>query len=151
MGTYHYRYWCFVWPSTGTGISALLCGTGRCTFHYRYWHSTMVPVLVRAFLHFGSVLVMAQSNTRTSIQKMVPVLVLSFLHFGSVRVKAKFITGTGIQSWCPYRYWYFSTLIQYQYWHGTLLVLALKNTVPIKGICALWFGTNNNTIIGRLQ
>ena len=27
----------------------------------------------------------------------------------------------------------------------------IKNTVPIKGNCALWFGTNNNTIIGRLQ
>jgi hypothetical protein len=23
--------------------------------------------------------------------------------------------------------------------------------VVIKGICAFWFGTNNNTIIGRLQ
>jgi hypothetical protein len=40
---------------TSNGISALLCSTGIGTFHYRYWYSTMVPVLVRAFLHFGSV------------------------------------------------------------------------------------------------
>ncbi len=40
---------------TGNGISALWFSTGIGTFHYRYWHSTMVPVLVRAFLHFGSV------------------------------------------------------------------------------------------------
>ncbi len=65
MGTYHYRYWCFVWPSTGTGISALLCSTNRGTFHYRYWHSTMVSVLVWVFLHFGSVPVKAQSITRS--------------------------------------------------------------------------------------
>jgi hypothetical protein len=107
---------------TGMGISALWFSTGIGTVHYQNWHS-----------------------------KMVPVPVLSFLHFGSVPVKAKSINGTGIQLWCPCRYWHFGTLIQYQYWHGTLLVLALKNTVPIKGICAFWFCTNNNTIIGRLQ
>jgi hypothetical protein len=65
--------------------------------------------------------------------------------------KGKSITGTGIQLWCPYWYWHFGILIKYQYWQGTLLVLALKNTVPIKGICRFWFGTNNNTIIRRLQ
>jgi hypothetical protein len=58
---------------------------------------------------------------------MVPIPVLSFLHIGSVPVKVKSITGTGIQKWCPYRYWHFGTLIQYKYWHGTLVVLALKN------------------------
>jgi hypothetical protein len=82
---------------------------------------------------------------------MVPIPVLPFLHFGSVPVKAKSITGTGIQQRCPYRHRHFGTLIQYQFWHGTLLVLALKNPVAIKGICTFWFGTNNNTIIGRLQ
>jgi hypothetical protein len=102
----------------GTGISALWFSTGIGTVYYRNCHS-----------------------------KMVPVPVLSFLHFGSVPVKANSITGTGIQLWCPYRYWHFGTLIQYQYWHGTLLVLALKKSVPIKGYCAFWFGTNNNTII----
>ncbi len=107
---------------TGTGISALWFSTGKGTVHYQNQHS-----------------------------KMVPVPVLSFLNCGSVPVKAKFITGAGIQLWCPYRYWHFGTLIQYQYWHGTLLVLALKKSVTIKGVCALWFGTNNNTIIGRLQ
>jgi hypothetical protein len=107
---------------TGTGISALWFSTGIGTVHYWNWHS-----------------------------KMVPVPVLSFLHFSSVPVKAKSITGTGIQQWFPCWYWLFGTLIQYHYWHGTLLVLALKNPVPIKGICTLWFGTNNNTIIERLQ
>jgi hypothetical protein len=82
---------------------------------------------------------------------MVLVPVLSFLHFGSVPVKAQSITGTGFQQWCPYRYWPFGTLVQYQHWHGSLLVLALKNPVPIKGICVFLFCTNNNTIIGILQ
>jgi hypothetical protein len=53
---------------------------------------------------------------------MVLVPVLAFWYFDSVSILAQDITGTGI-----------------------------KNTVPIKGICAFWFGTNNNTIIGRLQ
>ncbi len=107
---------------TGTGISALWFSTSIGTVNYRYWHSTMVPVPV-----------------------------LSFLHFGSVLVKAQSITDSGIRQWCPYWYWHFGTLVQYQYWHGSLLVLALKNPVPIKGICVFLFCTNNNTIIGRLQ
>jgi hypothetical protein len=107
---------------TGMGISAFWFSTGIGTVHYWNWHS-----------------------------KMVPIPVLSFLHFGSVLVKAKSITGTGIQPWCPNRYWHFGTLIQYQYWHGTLLVLALKTTVLRKGMCVFWFGTNNHTIIERLQ
>ncbi len=107
---------------TGTGISVLWFSTRIGTVHYRNCHSEMVPVPV-----------------------------LSFLHFGSVPVKTKSITGTGIQLWCPYWYWHFGTLIQYQYWHRTLLVLTLKKSVPIKGYCTFWFGTNNNTIIGRLQ
>jgi hypothetical protein len=100
---------------TGMGISALWFSTGISTVHYRNWHS-----------------------------KMMPVPLLSFLYFGSVPVKAKSITGTGIQLWCPYRYWHFGTLIQYQYWYGTLLALALKNTVPIKGIAR--FGLLPTTI-----
>jgi hypothetical protein len=107
---------------TSIGISAPWFSTSMGTVHYRNWHS-----------------------------KMVPVPVLSFLHFSSVPVTAQSITGTGIQQWCPYWYWHFGTLDQYQYWHGTLLVLALKNPVPIQGICAFWFCTNNDTIIERLQ
>jgi hypothetical protein len=40
---------------TGNGISAHWFSTGIGTFHYRYWHSKMLPILVRAFEHFGSV------------------------------------------------------------------------------------------------
>jgi hypothetical protein len=40
---------------TGNGISALWFSTSIGTLHYWYWHSKMVPVLVLAFLHFGSV------------------------------------------------------------------------------------------------
>jgi hypothetical protein len=38
------------------------------TVHYQNWYSKMVPVLVLAFLHFGSVPVWAQSITGTGIQ-----------------------------------------------------------------------------------
>jgi ABC-type uncharacterized transport system permease subunit len=59
---YHYRHvplpvLVFNMVRTGNGISALWFSTGMGIVHYRYWHSTMVPVLVWAFFHFGSVLV----------------------------------------------------------------------------------------------
>jgi hypothetical protein len=87
----------------------------------------MVPVLVRAFLHFGSVMIKAQSITGTSIQNgartgtvisalwfstgkgkvhyrywhtsMVPVPVLAFRYFDSVSALARDITGTGIKKY----------------------------------------------------
>jgi hypothetical protein len=42
--------------STGIGITHWF-STSMGMVHYPYWHSNMVPVLVLAFLHFGSVLV----------------------------------------------------------------------------------------------
>jgi hypothetical protein len=55
---------------------------------------------------------------------MVPVPVLAYLHICPIPVLARYITGTVITR-CPYRYWHFGTLVQYQYWHGPLPVLAL--------------------------
>jgi hypothetical protein len=46
-----------LWFSTSMGM-----------VNYRYWYSKMVPVLVLAFLHFGSVPVWAHSITGTGIK-----------------------------------------------------------------------------------
>ncbi len=62
--------------------------------------------------------------------------------FGSVPVWARSITGTGIQKWCLYRYWQY-TLVQYQYGHGPLWVLAFKNGAHTRiGIFTLLFSTS---------
>ncbi len=74
---------------------------------------------------------------------MVPVPVLAFMHFGQVPVLARYITGTGIK-WCPYRYWHLCILVQYQYWHGTLPVLAITGASTSIGILA----PLSNTSIG---
>jgi hypothetical protein len=187
--------------STGIGISAFWFSTSMGTVHYRHWHSIMVPVQVLAFLHLGSVPVLAHTITGTGIQiwcpyqywhcctmvqfryghslllvlvfnfaytsngisalwfstsigtvhyphwhsKMVPVPVLAFLHFGSVPVWAHSNTGTGIQKWFQYQYWIFCILVHYQYWHGSLLVLAFNGARFGIGILALWFSTRMGT------
>jgi hypothetical protein len=71
----------------------------------------------------------------------VPVRVLAFLHFGSGPVWAHSITGTGIQL-CPYQYWHFCTLIQYQYGHSPLPVMAFNSARTSTGIYACWFSTS---------
>jgi hypothetical protein len=72
----------------------------------------------------------------------VPVPVSAFLQFGSVPVLAHTITGTGIHYLCPYWYWHFCTLVQYQYWHIPLPELAFKNDARTGiGIVAPWFIT----------
>jgi hypothetical protein len=48
--------------------------------------------------------------------------VLTYLQ---VSVLARYITSTAIK-WCPYRYWHFGSLVQYQCWHGPLPVLPLN-------------------------
>jgi hypothetical protein len=90
-----YQYWhsplpilAFNCASTGIGISAFWFSTSMGTVHYWHWHSIMVPILVLAFLHLGSVPVLAHTITRTGIQKMVPIPVLALLHDGSVPVWA---------------------------------------------------------------
>jgi hypothetical protein len=122
--------------STGIGISTFWFSTSTGTYHYRNWHSLLVPVLVLAFLHLGSVPVLAHTITGTGIQNdartgvgivahwfiigmgivrywywhlILPVPVLAFLHLGSLPVQAQSITHIGIQKWCPYWYWHFCT------------------------------------------
>jgi hypothetical protein len=94
-----------------------------------------LPVLVLAFLHLGLVPVQAQSalkngaRTGTLVQYQyvhiplpelvsnngsstgIGICVLWFI----ISIVAG-IAGTGIQ-WCPFRYWHFGTLVQYQYGH----------------------------------
>ncbi len=72
---------------------------------------------------------------------IVPVPVLAFLTFGSVPVWAQFITGTGIQL-CPYRYWHCCTLVQYQYGHSPLPILAFNCAHTGIGISAVYFSTS---------
>ena len=140
--------------SIGIGISAFWFSTSMGTVHYQYRHSIMVPVLVFTFLHFGSVPVLTHTITRTGIQKLclpsigivahwfstsmgivhywylhyiLTIPVLAFLHLGSVTVQAQSITHIGIQKWCPYWYWHFCTLVQYQYGHIPLPELGFNN------------------------
>jgi hypothetical protein len=76
---------------------------------------------------------------------MVPVPVLAFVDLGPVPVLAQYITGTGIK-WCPYRYWHLWILVQYQYWQGTLPILALNGASIGIGIYAFWFSTSIGTV-----
>jgi hypothetical protein len=153
--------------STCIGISAFWFSTSMGTVHYWHWHSIMVPVLVLAFLNLGSVPVLAHTITKTGIQKWclyrywqcctlvqyryghspLPVLALIFLvpvlafpHLGSEPVEAQSIASTGIQKWCPYQYWHFCTLVQYQYGHIPLPELAFYNGAR-NGIRILYSGS----------
>ncbi len=119
-----YQYWhsplqilAFNCASTGIGISAFWFSPSMCTVHYQHWHSIMVPVLVLAFLHLGSVPVLAHT-----------------------------ITGSGIQKWRPYGYWHCCTMVQYRYGHSLLLVLAFNFAHTGIGISALWFSTGSGTV-----
>jgi hypothetical protein len=76
---------------------------------------------------------------------IVPVPVLAFLHFGSVPVWAQSITGTGMLL-CPYQYWHFCTLVQYQYGHSPLPILAFNGASTGIGISAFWFSTSMVTV-----
>jgi hypothetical protein len=70
----------------------------------------------------------------------LPVPVLAFPHFGSVPVQAQSITRIGIQKWCPYWYWHFCTLVQYQYGHIPLPELGIMNGSSTGiGFFVLWF------------
>ncbi len=51
------------------------------------------------------------------------------------------ITGTDKQ-WCRYRYWHFCTLVQYQYGHIPLLVMAFNCVCTGTGIVAFCFSTS---------
>jgi hypothetical protein len=71
---------------------------------------------------------------------ILPIPVLAFLHLGSVPVQAQSITRIGIQKWCPYQYWHFCTLVQYQYGHIPLPELGFNNGSSTSiGIFVLWF------------
>ncbi len=68
------------------------------------------------------------------------------LYFGSVPVWAQYIIGTGIQQRCQYRYWH-NTLVQYQYGHAPLPVLASQHGAHTgTGIFSLWFSTGTGTV-----
>jgi hypothetical protein len=67
-------------------------------------------------------------------------------YFGSVPVWARYIIITGIQQRCQYRYWHY-TLVQYQYGHVPLLVLASQHGAHTgTGIFTLWFSTGIGTV-----
>ncbi len=72
---------------------------------------------------------------------MVPVRVLAYLHYCPIPVLARYIASTGI-IWCPYRYWHLCILVQYQYQHSPLRVLALHGACTGIGIYAFWSSTS---------
>jgi hypothetical protein len=117
---------------TGTGIKWCQYRYWHiCSFvQYQYWHGTL-PVLPLLGARTGiGVLVLWFIISIGMVHYrywhwMVPVLVSAFMHFGPVPVSTQYTTGMGIK-WCPCRYWHFCTLVQYQYGHGPLPVLALN-------------------------
>ncbi len=68
---------------------------------------------------------------------MVPIPVMAFMHLCPLPVSARYITVTSIK-WCQNQYWHICTFVQYQYWHGTLPVLALNGARA--GIALMHFG-----------
>ncbi len=76
---------------------------------------------------------------------MVPAPVLAFMHFGQVPVLARYVAGTDIK-WCLYRHWHLCILVQYQYWHGTLPVLALNGARTSIGSFARLASTSMGTV-----
>jgi hypothetical protein len=78
---------------------------------------------------------------------ILPVPVLDFLLLGSLPVQAQPITRIGIQIWCPYRYWHFCTLVQYQYGHIPLPELGSQHGARTgNGIFTLRFSTGIGTV-----
>ncbi len=75
---------------------------------------------------------------------MVPEQV-SALYTGSVPVWARSITGTGIPTLCPYWYWHFCTLVQYQYGHSPLPVMAFHCACTGIGKYVLGISTSMGT------
>ncbi len=85
IGTYHYRYWCFVWP---------------------------IPVL--AFLHFCAVPVEAHSITGTGIQQWRLYWYGHFCTLVQYRYRHSPLPELAFKKWCPYQYCHFCTLVQYR-------------------------------------
>ncbi len=126
--------------STGIGISAFRFSTSMGTVHYRYWHLIMVTVLVLAFLHLGSVPVLAHSITGTGIPKWCPYRYWHSCTLVQYRCRHSLLLVLAFKKWCPYWYWHFCTLVQYRYRHSPLPVLAFKNGAGTgTGIFVFWF------------
>jgi hypothetical protein len=124
-----YRYWHFVtlvqdqyWHDP-LPVLALNCASTSIGI-FALWSNTSIGAVHYWYCHY-----------------FIPVPVLTFWYFGSVSVLARSITGTGIQS-CQYRYWHICTLVQYQYWHGPLPVLAFNGASTSIGIYEFWSSTS---------
>ncbi len=142
-----YQYWHISLPElafvncarTGIGISAPWFSTSIGTYHHWNWHSkndarTGIGIVAHWFMTGMGIVHYWYWHL------ILPVRVLAFLHLGSVLIQAQTITRIGIQKWCPYRYWHFFTLVQYQYGHIPLPELGFNNVSSTSiGICVLWF------------
>ncbi len=152
-----YQYWHIPLPElafvtcarTGIGISAPWFSTSIGTYHYQNWHSKMVPdpgigIVSRWFIT-------GMGIVRYWYRHLIlPVPVLAFLHLGSLPVQAQSITRIGIQKWCPYQYWHFCTLVQYQYGHISLPELGSQHGArTVTGIFALKLSTSIGTVYYR--
>jgi hypothetical protein len=143
---------------TSNGISALWFSTSIGTFHYCYWHSTMVPVLVQAFLHLvqycyrhnllpglafkngartGNVISALWFSTgkgkvyyRYWHSTMVLAPVLAFWYFGSVSVLSWDIPGTGIKTSSTNKgNLHVLVLYQQQYHYWSITILKLLTAI----------------------
>ncbi len=159
MGMDHYQNWysvlsipalafwnfgsVLVWAYSITGTVIKWCQYRYWHFwilvQYQYWHGTL-PVLALNGVHIGIGICAFWSSTSISMvyhrywHSMVPKPALAFVHFGPVPLLAPYIICTGIE-WCPYWYWHFCTLGQYQNGYSTLPVQALNgaSTCYVKG------------------
>jgi hypothetical protein len=103
--------------STSIGISAFWFSASIGTYHYWNWHSLLVPVLVLAFLHLGSVPVLAHmtgshpswislqhsgffSGTFLQARRLVPIFYSKSLPVG-VRPKISLRLDYNKNSYCP--------------------------------------------------
>ncbi len=139
-----------VWAYSITRTGIKLCPYEYwhfCTFvQYQYWHGTL-PVLALNGASTGIGIFAVLPNTCIGMVHYqyclykVPVPVLAIFHILPIPVLARFITDTGIKC-CPCLYWHLCFLVQYQYWHGTLLVQALNGDRTGIGMFALWSSTS---------
>jgi hypothetical protein len=108
-------------------VLAFQNGTHTDTGIFALWISTVIGTVHYRYWH-----------------SVVPVPVLANMYLDSVPVWVHYITGTGIQL-CPYQYWHFCTLVQYQYGQIPLLVLTINDARTSIGIFALWFSISMGT------
>ncbi len=145
------------WYITGTGIKWWQYRYWHiCSFvQYQYWHGTL-PVLPLLGAHTGiGILVLWFIISIGTVHYwywhlMVPVPLMAFMHLCPLPLSAWYITVTDIK-WCQNWYWHICMFVEYQYWHGTFLVLALNGAHAGIRIYAFWSRTSISMVHYRYR